>query len=97
MDGVSPDTADALALMSVIRYRVLSERLPRANHRGVRQLVILGAGLDTTGFALPAWAYDWRVLGVHHRATQDWKRAKIANFGWGTPPNLVFAPCDFET
>ena len=97
MDGFSRQTADAIVLMSVIRYRVLTERLPEANDRGVRQLVILGAGLDTTAFALPAWGNDWRVFEVDHPATQDWKRAQIANVGWRTPPNLVFAPCDFET
>jgi methyltransferase (TIGR00027 family) len=97
MEGFSPQTADAIVLMSVIRYRVLAERLPEANDRGVRQFVILGAGLDTTSFALPAWADDWRIFEVDHPATQDWKRAQIANLGWETPPNLVFAPCDFET
>ena len=97
MDGFSPQTADAIVLMSVIRHRVLSERLPQASDRGVRQLLILGAGLDTTDFALPAWADDWRVFEVDHPATQDWKRAKIADLGWETPANLVFAPCDFET
>src|SRR3954468_11328608 len=29
MDGFSTETADAIVLMSVIRYRVLAERLPR--------------------------------------------------------------------
>jgi methyltransferase (TIGR00027 family) len=97
MEGFSPATADAIVLMSVIRYRVLAERLPEANDRGVRQLVILGAGLDTTAFALSAWGDDWRVFEVDHPATQDWKRAQIANAGWETPNNLVYAPCDFET
>jgi len=97
MDGFSRQTADAIVLMSVIRYRVLTERLPEANDRGVRQLVILGAGLDTTAFALPAWGNDWRVFEVDHPATQDWKRAQIASLGWKMPPRLVFAPCDFET
>ena len=97
MDGFSPETANALVLMSVIRYRVLAERLPAANDRGVRQFVILGAGLDSTAFALPAWGNDWRVFEVDHPATQDWKRARIADLGWMMPPNLVFAPCDFET
>jgi methyltransferase (TIGR00027 family) len=97
MDGFSQETADALALMSVIRYRVFADRLPDANKRSVRQLVSLGAGLDTTAFTLPTWANEWRVFEVDHPATQDWKRAQIANLGWTAPPNLVFAPCDFET
>ena len=37
------------------------------------------------------------MFEVDHPATQEWKRAQIANVGWTTPPNLVFAPCDFET
>jgi methyltransferase (TIGR00027 family) len=37
------------------------------------------------------------VFEVDHPATQDWKRAQISNLGWETPPNFVFAPCDFET
>jgi methyltransferase (TIGR00027 family) len=97
MDGFSQETADAIVLVSVIRQRVLMDRLPEANERGVRQLVILGAGLDTTAFALPSCCDDWRVFEVDHPATQEWKRARIANVGWTTPPNLVFAPCDFET
>jgi methyltransferase (TIGR00027 family) len=96
MEGFLQETADAIVLMSVIRYRVLEERLPEANSRGIRQLLILGAGLDTTAFALPSWADDWRVFEVDHPATQDWKRTQIANLGWRTPRNLVYAPCDFE-
>jgi methyltransferase (TIGR00027 family) len=97
MDGFSQETADAIVLMSVIRHRVLAERLTAANDRGLRQLVILGAGLDTTAFGLPAWGSDWRVFEVDHPVTQDWKRAQSARVGWRTPPNLVFASCDFET
>jgi methyltransferase (TIGR00027 family) len=97
MAGFSPETADAIVIMSVIRHRVLAQRLAEANDRGFRQLVILGAGLDTTAFALPPWGNDWTVFEVDHPATQDWKRAQIVNAGWSTPLNLVFAPCDFET
>ena len=28
--------------------------------------------------------------------TQEWKRQQITAIGWEVPPNLVFAPCDFE-
>jgi methyltransferase (TIGR00027 family) len=96
MDGFSREMADSIVLMAVIRYRILAERLPAANDRGVRQFVILGAGLDTTGFTLPGWADSWRVFEVDHPATQEWKRAQIESAGWKLPQNLVFAPCDFE-
>ena len=83
--------------MAVIRHRVLADRLPGANERGIRQLLILGAGLDTTAFSLPAWADSWKVFEVDHPATQEWKRQEMATLGWEVPSNLVFSPCDFET
>jgi methyltransferase (TIGR00027 family) len=97
MSGFSNEAADALILMAVVRFRVLADRLPGANERGVRQLVILGAGLDTTVFSLPDWGHSWQVFEVDHPATQEWKRQEIARLGWDLPSNLVFAPCDFET
>ena len=97
MDAYSKEAADAIVLMSVIRQHVLADGLPAAHDRGVRQLVILGAGLDTTAFAWPAWAAEWRLFEVDHPATQQWKRQQITKVGWHTPSNLVFTPCDFET
>jgi methyltransferase (TIGR00027 family) len=92
----SPETGDAIVLTAVVRHRLLADRFPLAHERGVRQLVILGAGLDTTGFGLPAGGEQWRVFEVDHPAGQEWKRRRIADIGWTVPPNLVFAPCDFE-
>jgi methyltransferase (TIGR00027 family) len=95
MSGFSPAAADALITMAVIRFRLLTDRLPEARARGIDQLVILGAGLDTTVFSSSASA--WRVFEVDHPATQEWKRQRIAELGWQLPKNLVFAACDFET
>jgi methyltransferase (TIGR00027 family) len=97
MDGFSQEAADALILMAVIRFRVLADRLAGANERGIRQLVILGAGLDTTVFSLPQWGKNWETFEVDHPATQQWKRQEMARLGWALPTNLIFAPCDFET
>jgi methyltransferase (TIGR00027 family) len=63
--------------------------------RGVRQYVVLGAGLDTFGWRSP-WA-DLRVFEVDFPATQHWKRQRVANAGMGEPASLTFAPVDFET
>ena len=97
MGGFSGKAADALILMAVVRYRLLADRLPAVNDRGTHQFVILGAGLDTSAFALPAFAQGWRVFEVDHPATQKWKRRELTARGWRLPANLVFAPCDFET
>ncbi len=95
-DSFTRKTADAIILMAVVRHRMLADRVPLAHERGVRQLVILGAGLDTTGFGLPPGAAQWRVFEVDHPATQEWKRQRMADVGWRPPDNLSFAPCDFE-
>jgi methyltransferase (TIGR00027 family) len=96
MEGFSQEAADALILLTVVRQRVLADRLSSAHQRSVRQLVILGAGLDTTGFELPDWGDQWRVFEVDHPAMQEWKRKRISDVRWEVPPNLSFAPCDFE-
>ena len=92
----SSATGAAIVAMAVVRHRLLLERLPAAHERGVRQLVVLGAGLDTTAFALPEARAGWRVFEVDEPATQGWKRDRLAALGWTLPAALVFAPCDFE-
>jgi methyltransferase (TIGR00027 family) len=96
MAAFSPEAANAFILMTVTRCRVFADRLLSAHERGVRQLVILGAGLDVTGFGLPPWANQWRTFEVDTPETQTWKRQQIAAAGWDVPPNLIFASCDFE-
>ncbi len=64
--------------------------------RGVRQVVVLGAGLDTFGCRDP---FDGRltVFEVDHSATQAWKRRRLEAAGLRAPSSLVFAPVDFES
>jgi methyltransferase (TIGR00027 family) len=64
--------------------------------RGVRQYVILGAGLDTFAYRQPEWASAVRMYEVDHPASQEWKRARLAAAHVTVPENLVFAPIDFE-
>jgi methyltransferase (TIGR00027 family) len=63
--------------------------------RGVRQVVILGAGLDTFAYRHP-FGERLRVFEVDHPATQAWKRQRLAEAGIAAPASLVFAPVDFE-
>ena len=63
--------------------------------RGVRQLVVLGAGLDTFAYRNP-FADRLKVFEVDHPATQAWKRRRLAEVGVALPGSLVFVPVDFE-
>ena len=78
------------------RARYAEDRLAIAYRAGVRQLVILGAGLDSYAFRRPADQSALRVFEVDHPSTQGWKVNRIAELGWQLPAGLHFVPCDFE-
>jgi methyltransferase (TIGR00027 family) len=65
------------------------------DQRGVTQLVVLGAGLDTFAYRNPM-ADRLRVFEVDHPATQAWKRRRLAEAGIVVPGGVVYAPVDFE-
>jgi methyltransferase (TIGR00027 family) len=63
--------------------------------RGVRQLVVLGAGLDTFAYRNP-FEGRLKVFEVDHPATQAWKRRRLEEAGIAIPSSLTYAPVDFE-
>jgi len=89
--------ARRLRAFLVARSRVAEEALAAAIARGVRQYVVLGAGLDTFAFRNPYPAALLRVFEVDHPATQAWKRARLSAAGIPLPDALTFVPIDFET
>jgi len=86
----------ALRVSIALRSRYAEDRLAAAFARGVRQYVVLGAGLDTFAYRNPH-PDGLRVYEVDHPATQAWKRAQLAEVGIALPPSLTFVPIDFET
>ena len=85
----------ALRAFMVCRARFAEDILAAGvRERGVRQALILGAGLDT--FALRNPYPDLHVFEVDHPATQSWKRALLAASKLPLPGTLTFAPVDFE-
>src|SRR5262249_39561033 len=58
----------------VMRSRYAEDCLAEAFSNGVRQYVLLGAGLDTFAYRQPPWANSLRIFEVDHPATQRWKR-----------------------
>ena len=91
------DGARALRAHVVVRSRYAEDRLREAVARGVRQLVVLGAGLDTFAYRQPSWAAALRIFEVDWPATQEDKRARLARAGVPVPANVTFVPIDFET
>ncbi|MGD0292399.1 MAG: class I SAM-dependent methyltransferase [Terracidiphilus sp.] len=76
------------------RSRYAEDRLAEAVARGVRQYVVLGAGLDTFAYRNPFAGL--RVFEVDFPATQEWKRGLLAEAGIAQPEGLRFVPLDFE-
>jgi len=81
-------------LFTAARSRIAEEALSRAVEGGVRQIVILGAGLDTFALRNPHGGLE--VYEVDHPATQAWKLERVAEAQIALPPWLVFVPVDFE-
>ncbi len=79
------------------RSRYAEDELALGVRRGVRQYVILGAGLDTFAYRNPCPEGVLQVFEVDHPATQAWKRARLDEIGITPPGDFTFAPVDFET
>src|SRR5579862_4590080 len=69
----------------VARSRLAEAGLAAALRRGVRQYVVLGAGLDTFPYRNPYPAGQLRVFEVDHPATQTWKRRQLSAAGLAPP------------
>jgi methyltransferase (TIGR00027 family) len=80
----------------VARSRLAEEALSEAVARGVRQYVVLGAGLDTFAFRNPHAATGLRVFEVDHPATQEWKRRLVSQARLKPPGPLTYVAVDLE-
>jgi len=99
-----PDQATALAWsmramavpsITLARARYAEDCLEGTVGQGVRQYVILGAGMDTFAFRRPEMLDQLQVFELDHPATQSYKRQRLAELGWELPENLHFIPVDF--
>jgi methyltransferase (TIGR00027 family) len=89
------DASRRMRIFIAVRSRFAEDAAARAIADGVRQVVVLGAGLDT--YACRGGYPDGvRVFELDHPATQAWKRERLAAARIAAPDALTFAPCDFE-
>jgi methyltransferase (TIGR00027 family) len=85
-----------MRLFIAARSRFSEDTLATCVARGVRQIVVLGAGLDTFSLRNPHAVLGVRVFEVDYPATQHWKRERLKQAGLAIPASLTFAPVDFE-
>jgi len=97
IEAVSADPAQRqMRVFMAARSRFAEDCLGAAVSRGVRQVAIVGAGLDTFSLRNPHASLGLRVFEVDHPTTQAWKRERIDEAGLVAPASLTFAPVDFE-
>jgi methyltransferase (TIGR00027 family) len=97
LDEVAADPSlRPMRLFIAARSRFSDDTLAASVARGVRQIVVLGAGLDTFSLRDPHAGEGVRVYEVDYPATQQWKRERLKEAGLAIPASLTFAPVDFE-
>lgn len=95
LDAGQHPSRRGMRIFIAVRTRFAEDALHAAVERGVRQLVVLGAGLDT--YAYRSTLLDrLRIFEVDHPATQAWKRERLEAATIAIPESVTFAPIDFE-
>jgi methyltransferase (TIGR00027 family) len=83
--------------MMTIRTRFVDEAVERAIAGGAKQLVILGAGLDSHAYRFQELLAHVKVFEVDRVATQALKKQRVNDALGGPPPNLTYVSIDFQT
>lgn len=86
--------AQTMRAFMCARSRFAEDALEHAVAHGVRQYVVLGAGLDTYAGRSPH--RDLRIFEVDYPATQAWKRACLEQGEIKVSDSVTFVPVDFE-
>jgi methyltransferase (TIGR00027 family) len=92
-----PDGTRTFRASIVARSRFVEDLVAGQAARGVRQYVLLGAGLDTFVQRRPELAGQLTVFEVDRPGPQAWKRRRLIELGYGIPAGLRLVPDDFET
>lgn len=90
-----PEAARGIRMM-MVRTRFIDACVKRAVAAGAKQLVILGAGLDTRPYRFRELLSDVRVFEVDRPETQSWKRQRVQEVLGEAPPNLAYVAIDFD-
>jgi methyltransferase (TIGR00027 family) len=79
-----------------MRHRYAEDRLEAALSRGVTQVVLLGAGLDSFALRHPEVPKRTLFVEIDHPDSQRWKRERLAALGLATL-SVRYVPVDFTT
>jgi methyltransferase (TIGR00027 family) len=80
----------------IVRARYAEDLLADAVGRGVRQYVIIGAGMDSFALRRPDSPQDLEIFEVDHPSTQELKSARLELCGIPLPPGLHLVAADLR-
>ncbi|WP_158671942.1 class I SAM-dependent methyltransferase [Bradyrhizobium guangdongense] len=78
----------------VIRSRYAEDALREAATSGIKQYVLIGAGLDSFVLRRPAFSDALTIFEIDHPATQTMKIQRINECGMSLPPSVHFVAAD---
>ena len=78
------------------RARFIEDLVEQLQHQGIRQYVILGAGLDTFAQRRLDIASTMQIFEVDQSGPQEWKKQRLQQCGYSFPDWLHFVPVNFE-
>jgi len=94
---MTPDFTKRLRASIVARARFIEDLVVEQQEQGIKQYVILGAGLDTFAQRRPDIAAKLQVYEIDQPDTQTWKQQRLIELGFGIPNWLHFVSVNFET
>jgi methyltransferase (TIGR00027 family) len=77
-----------------LRHRFSEDRLRAALARGAKQVVLLGAGLDSFALRHPELVRQVSFVEIDHPDSQSWKLERLRALGLETP-GVRYVPLDF--
>ena len=80
----------------LMRARYAEQALERAVEEGIRQYVIIGAGMDSFAFRRPDLLEKIDAFEIDHPVTQQKKLGRIAKAGFKVPGNHHFVAADLS-
>ena len=92
--GGTPELASVCAYFA-LRHRIAEDKMRVAIEAGVRDVVVLGAGLDSFALQHPDVVAQINFYEVDHPDTQAWKLRRLEELGLGTP-DVRYVAVDFD-
>jgi len=80
----------------VARARFIEDLIIEQSKQGLKQYVILGAGLDSFAQRRPAIASQLQIFEIDQPDTLIWKQERLVTLGLNIPDYLHFVPVNFE-